>query len=406
MAAPARPSGAGSGPAAERELAWRALVDRLTADLDQVADETTTRILEQLAGYRGLARPDVLGGVRRTFEAGQRGLLERRPPHPGEQLPIARRCGRTAAGRGIPVDELLHAYRIGLDVLREGVSREAPAGPHRDGVVLEALDIVIAWNSSGMVSAAAAHRQTELELMRDEEHRLATLVGRILLGTLGPADRRALHELYRIDLEQTYYVVCARPTNGVGANEIRRQLGLDGPGGRVSGALAPMEGDVCGFVTELPDDPLPVPVGVSPPTGFDGLADAFPLAVRALETASAARSDGVHEFASLGLAPTVLSEDDVGDVLTERYLAPLDRLGRAGTVVLDTVDCYLAHDRRLGPTARALAVHPNTVRYRIGRFEQLTGASLRRTEQLVEVWWALRRRRLVPDVFGSEHKDR
>ncbi|HMH93751.1 MAG TPA: helix-turn-helix domain-containing protein [Streptosporangiaceae bacterium] len=42
---------------------------------------------------------------------------------------------------------------------------------------------------------------------------------------------------------------------------------------------------------------------------------------------------------------------------------------------------------------RRWGVHPNTVRYRVGRFEQATGCSLRHTESLVEAWWALRRHR-------------
>lgn len=43
--------------------------------------------------------------------------------------------------------------------------------------------------------------------------------------------------------------------------------------------------------------------------------------------------------------------------------------------------------------ARRLTVHPNTVRYRVKRFEQLTGLDLRRTEDLVTSWWLLNRRR-------------
>jgi DNA-binding PucR family transcriptional regulator len=39
-------------------------------------------------------------------------------------------------------------------------------------------------------------------------------------------------------------------------------------------------------------------------------------------------------------------------------------------------------------------LHVNTVRYRLRRFEELTGTSLRRVEDLVQIWWALRRARL------------
>jgi DNA-binding PucR family transcriptional regulator len=38
-------------------------------------------------------------------------------------------------------------------------------------------------------------------------------------------------------------------------------------------------------------------------------------------------------------------------------------------------------------------VHPNTLRHRLRRFEEATGANLRRPTDLVELWWALERRR-------------
>ena len=42
-------------------------------------------------------------------------------------------------------------------------------------------------------------------------------------------------------------------------------------------------------------------------------------------------------------------------------------------------------------TAERLFVHQNTVRYRLARFEELTGASLRDPKVAFEVWWALER---------------
>jgi DNA-binding PucR family transcriptional regulator len=42
-------------------------------------------------------------------------------------------------------------------------------------------------------------------------------------------------------------------------------------------------------------------------------------------------------------------------------------------------------------SAERLFVHQNTVRYRIARFEELTGVSLRDPGVAFEVWWALER---------------
>lgn len=90
--------------------------------------------------------------------------------------------------------------------------------------------------------------------------------------------------------------------------------------------------------------------------------------------------------------PFVYYDEDVSAGMLKRYVMPLERDGRSGVVVLETVERYLRNDRQVHETAAELGVHPNTVRYRVGRFEELAGCSLKHTESLVEAWWALRRR--------------
>ena len=75
----------------------------------------------------------------------------------GAQLAGPSYCGWPARS-----DELM--LRVGalrqINIGRRRVMQGAPDDPYRDPVVLQALDIVIAWNSSGMEAAAAAHRDT------------------------------------------------------------------------------------------------------------------------------------------------------------------------------------------------------------------------------------------------------
>ncbi|OMQ15266.1 PucR family transcriptional regulator, partial [Modestobacter sp. VKM Ac-2676] len=59
--------------------------------------------------------------------------------------------------------------------------------------------------------------------------------------------------------------------------------------------------------------------------------------------------------------------------LAERVAGPLEA---AGGEVLETVRAVLAHGGNLEGTARALFVHPNTVRYRLKRATELTGCSI------------------------------
>ncbi|MEV4677800.1 helix-turn-helix domain-containing protein [Actinomadura sp. NPDC049382] len=63
----------------------------------------------------------------------------------------------------------------------------------------------------------------------------------------------------------------------------------------------------------------------------------------------------------------------------------------------ETALAYLDHGGRIGPTAAALHVHGNTVKYRIRRFQQLTGRPLldpaggAAVARTANRWWALHR---------------
>jgi len=63
--------------------------------------------------------------------------------------------------------------------------------------------------------------------------------------------------------------------------------------------------------------------------------------------------------------------------------------GSFGDQVVEALRVYLEHDRSIPQTAATLHVHVNTLRYRLSRFEELTGRSLTRTDTLIELAWAL-----------------
>ncbi|MEB4614989.1 helix-turn-helix domain-containing protein, partial [Leucobacter sp. M11] len=57
--------------------------------------------------------------------------------------------------------------------------------------------------------------------------------------------------------------------------------------------------------------------------------------------------------------------------------------------LLDTLVTYLAVDQQVAAAAEALFVHPNTVRYRLGRVEELCGEPLASATMLANLTLAL-----------------
>jgi DNA-binding PucR family transcriptional regulator len=68
------------------------------------------------------------------------------------------------------------------------------------------------------------------------------------------------------------------------------------------------------------------------------------------------------------------------DAPHDRMRAAVDRLiaydSRRNAALLDTLERYLAERRSVIESARELFIHPNTLRQRLGRIEELTGLNL------------------------------
>lgn len=87
-----------------------------------------------------------------------------------------------------------------------------------------------------------------------------------------------------------------------------------------------------------------------------------------------------------------LTSEPVGLLaLVDEVLRPVIDYDKAhGGDLLPTIRTWLEHDRQTDKAAQALHIHPNTLLYRVRRFEQITGRSLTSTEVLAETWLALR----------------
>lgn len=110
---------------------------------------------------------------------------------------------------------------------------------------------------------------------------------------------------------------------------------------------------------------------------------------------AAARTGAVSAAGHEELASHVLLlpfvPDDVRRAFTSRLLDPLhdyDRRHRAELVA--TLETFLASDGSWTRCANRLHLHVNTLRYRVGRIEQLTGRDLARLEDKLDFFLALR----------------
>ena len=91
------------------------------------------------------------------------------------------------------------------------------------------------------------------------------------------------------------------------------------------------------------------------------------------------------------LERALIGDEAALDVLVSDCIEPLIV---AGGDLLETVERLIAVDGRIEAVARAMPAHVNTVRYRIGRIQQITGRDFRRTRDAVQFSLALHRYRM------------
>ena len=245
---------------------------------------------------------------------------------------------------------------------------------------LEFVQSALAWCDAAMVTTAAAHQKAELAFaLSEEQHRIGFVRG-VLFGSLPPSELRFQAEAYGLDPGREYVAVRARLGRSVTQDKLERAFGR--------GLTAIVDGCVGGFLSDPPPRDIDALVGVGPPRLLEQLSQSYRSAARALATMEACGLRGGYDIRALGLRAAVAMDAEVGQALLERYVEPLHAGGSACELIA-TLRVYLACGMHVERTATRLFVHQNTVRYRLARFEQLTGASLRETQVLFELWWAL-----------------
>ncbi len=370
------------------------LTDEVLARIEVIADRAAERMQARLPSYARIPRAELLPVLRENMRDI---LLAVNEPAVAPQTdhPHYRETGEVRARQGIASDEMLHAWRIGLEAVREEARQVAQELGFDDTVLLAFVEATLLLADTGMHATTKAHREAELEMARHEQDHRANLVRGVLFGTVSPAAIRLQVAAYGLDPAASYCPIRARPTGKLTARALEAQLGIADAAGPRRGLAALLDGDLAGFVLEPLRDSVRAPVGIGPPAPLDAMERPFRLATRALETALAMNRTGLVGVEALGLAPAVIADGDIGDALTARIVEPVIRQGRTGIVLLQTVTRYLENDLRLEVTAAELFLHVNTVRYRLRRFEELTDTSLRSVDDLVEIWWAIKRARIA-----------
>ncbi|ROQ26368.1 DNA-binding PucR family transcriptional regulator [Streptomyces sp. PanSC19] len=298
----------------------------------------------------------------------------------------ARETGRLRAEQGVPLADTLHAYRIGSQFLWTEILTEARARPEvsDDLLLSESTEF---WALSGLYAetVAVAYREAAAELTSQGQARRSALVEAVFTGIV--TDRTLWEAARELELpEHGPYAVAAAKAGApgeeplTGAEAALRQANLPSawrllPDEQLALIALPTEAAETTCLRILRR--TRARVGFSP--RFRSLRDT-PRALRFARLALAGlegTGPGVARFDDNPLAMVVAAAPAESAHLMEVVLRPvLDLPAAERSRLLRTLEHWFAAAGSAGAAARTLFVHPNTVRYRLRRVEELTGRSL------------------------------
>lgn len=302
------------------------------------------------------------------------------------------------------------AYRIGFRFMWEETLATARAAAIPTDAILDATArVFLAQDTFTQAMASAYRQQLTAQLLEREEERSA-LVEALLAHRI--TDSQSLWEtadLLRLPTSGPYVVVAAKlPAIGkLGLPAIENKLSTRDI--RSAWRLLPDlqvgivhlrdvgTTDAMDTLVEVLRQAATARVGISPP--FRELAetgDALRLARMAVTGKPSDRSL-VSVFDDTPLAVAAVSAPDVMAKIRSQVLSRIDELPPEDrTILLDTFRAWLEAGGSANDTAATIFCHPNTVRHRLRRIEELTGRTLSRPMDLAELCLAFEIERRLP----------
>ncbi|HEY7256464.1 MAG TPA: helix-turn-helix domain-containing protein [Solirubrobacterales bacterium] len=392
---------------------WRALppevADLIEPELEAVTEEILASIAREVPEY---ARP-LEGSFGRGVRTGVAEALSQfvalvRDPEggrePGREVYLA--LGRGELRQGRTLDSLQAAYRVGARVAWRHLAatgRDAGLDPEALSLLAEAIFAYIDELSADSVEGFAQAQSEHDDVRRRRRRELATL----LTGEPGAseADARAAARAAGWALpRRAAAAACSEGDLG----RLSRRLPADC-------LVVGLEDLGCVLVPD-PDGPgrraaveraaaaAPLAIG---PTGATGeLGASWTLARAAIRAAAGGALPAAGAvFADEHLGALMLFEGRwLARRMAARRLAPLAGLTeRAGERMRETALAYIDHRGNSVAMARALHLHPQTVRYRVNRLRELLGEQLDDPGARFELEVALRVHNAASSALAPAH---
>jgi hypothetical protein len=341
------------------------------------------------------------------------GHPEHRLVLPPQAVDLAHSLARRGLDVGVLLKVYLAAHRGVFEHLGEVVDRLGEGEPTGDEVLRFLWRRADLWMDDSVEALIESFYEERQRLHEGAVARRAEMIDTLLGGaevTTEEASRNLGHPLSQW---QTAYVVWTTLAEGAerlrpAASDVARALGgrhtlTSAVGTRdlwcwTATSSAPDEADLTELAATLDDRDVHLAVGVTA-RGVEGFRRSHREARAAQHVALQARTTPrILRYRDVELLCLAMERRDLLEGMVQREVGPLCGEDGSKTQIRETVLTYLTNRMNVEATAAALFIHPNTVRYRLGRAEEHLGHPL--TVGAAQVQLALQ----YVDLIGSPEK--
>ena len=375
--------------------------------LPALADEIIAAIRREVAAYARPLTGEFGRGVRLGVERALTRFLEI-VEEPSRPSPRARRIyvdlGRGEFREGRSLDALLAAYRVGARIAWRRVAEAGSAAGIPQETLFDLGESIFAYIDELSSASAEGYALEQSAAAGEHERRARELVMALLAEP--PASDRAVRAAATAAGWGLPSAVAAVVVDGERPGELASALGA----GAVAAVVS--DGETVGFVGD-PAGPGARERLVRGLAGRDAVVGPeAPLARAAWSAATARRGAELRRAGALPSSPPsaeplfcadhllelALRADEVAAAeLARRVLGPLDELSpRSRRRLRETLVAWLDRQGGVEPTAAALGVHAQTVRYRLAQLRDRLGDALDTADGRLALQVALRVERERP----------
>jgi PucR C-terminal helix-turn-helix domain/GGDEF-like domain len=398
------------------------ILSRFEARIDAIADEIADATVTEVAAFGPMTDARLRAEVR-ALARGQLDaflLATRAGTRPDASMLAAVRDRAAARARQlVPLAAMLHSFMIAQRVISAAIAREAGSSARARGAALALTALTFDYNIAATTAMADSYveavqgdladldwaRRVLIDTLLADQAPASPDLSRRAIGLGLPPGHRLVVALVRFpapapdhawtNSQRRLVQALARSTTRTERQTFVVNLGAE--------LLAVLD-------ARHPDDPrtvlrrastellhtqtIPVQAGIGAPfTGITGLRDSYHTAYRALRHTTPGRPilQAPHDLRLFDELTATRGED------TDQLIPPALREALTDPQLRQTLQAWIDHDLNVAATAKALSLHPNSVRYRLRRITQLTGHNPHHVTDLLELHTAARLLRPVPD---------